>query len=383
MADSINIPVNVDVKVDKQQLNNVSSQIEKSVNKIKGFKTKDFFAPITNSAKTLTKSLRGIQGGVTNLTNSFSGLKRVAMSALSLTALIKVGKEMVKLSSDLIEIQNVVDTVFGDMADSINEFSKSALKSFGLTELQAKNFSSTIGAIVKASGVGKDATLEMAEGITKLTGDVASFYNLDHEVAFEKLRSGITGETEPLKSLGVVMTVANLEAYRLSQGITTSYKSMSEAQKVALRYNFILDKLSDAQGDFTKTQGSWSNQVRILTGQIKQFGAILGGLLQKVLYPVLKVINQIIGMAISGANALANLFGFDTESIQEYQGVASGVSIEDTGASSMDELAESTSDAADAQEKLNKAQNKTAEKLIIFPAVLLWVKLLLCFLIIR
>ena len=362
MADSITIPVNVNVNVNRQQLNNVSSQIEKSVNKVKGFKTKDFFAPITNSAKTLAKGLKGIQGGVTNLTNSFSGLKRVAMSALSLTALIKVGKEMVKLSSDLIEVQNVVDTVFGDMAGSINEFSKSALKSFGLTELQAKNFSSTIGAIVKASGLSKDATLEMSEGITKLTGDVASFYNLDHEVAFEKLRSGITGETEPLKSLGVVMTVANLEAYRLSRGITTSYQSMSEAQKVALRYNFILDTLSDAQGDFAKTQGSWSNQVRILGGQFQQLGAILGGILQKVFYPVLTVINQILSLAISGATALAKMFGFDMESIQVQQGVSdtgAGVALEDTGADAMDDLADSTDDATKAQKKLNKEQNKS------------------------
>ena len=362
MADSITIPVNVNVNVNRQQLNNVSSQIEKSVNKVKGFKTKDFFAPITNSAKILTKGLKGIQGGVTNLTNSFSGLKRVAMSALSLTALVKVGKEMVKLSSDLIEVQNVVDTVFGDMAGSINEFSKSALKSFGLTELQAKNFSSTIGAIVKASGLSKDATLEMSEGITKLTGDVASFYNLDHEVAFEKLRSGITGETEPLKSLGVVMTVANLEAYRLSRGITTSYQSMSEAQKVALRYNFILDTLSDAQGDFAKTQGSWSNQVRILGGQFQQLGAILGGILQKVFYPVLTVINQILSLAISGATALAKMFGFDMESIQVQQGVSdtgAGVALEDTGADAMDDLADSTDDATKAQKKLNKEQNKS------------------------
>ena len=362
MADSITIPVQVNVQVNQQQLNNVSNQITKSVNKVKGFKTKDFFAPITNSAKTLTKSLNGIQGGVTNLTNSFSGLKRVALSALSLTALVKVGKEMVKLSSDLIEVQNVVDTVFGDMAGSINDFSSSALKSFGLTELQAKNFSSTIGAIVKASGVGKDATLEMSEGITKLTGDVASFYNLDHNTAFEKLRSGITGETEPLKSLGVVMTVANLEAYRLSQGITTSYQSMSEAQKVALRYNFILDTLSDAQGDFTKTQGSWSNQVRILGGQFQQLGAILGGFLQKILYPILTVINPILGMAISRATALAKMFGFDVGDIQVQQGVSgggAGVDVGDTGASAMDDLADSTNNATKAQKKLNKEQNKS------------------------
>lgn len=362
MADSINIPVQVNVQVNQQQLNNVNTQITKSVNKVKGFKTKDFFAPITDSAKTLTKSLKGIQGGVNNLSNSFSGLKRIALGALSITALVKLSKEMIKLSSDLIEVQNVVDTVFGDMANSINDFAKSALKSFGLTELQAKNYASTIGAIVKASGVGKEATLEMSEGITKLTGDVASFYNLDHDTAFQKLRSGITGETEPLKSLGVVMTVANLEAYRLSRGITTSYQAMSQAEKTALRYNFILDTLSDAQGDFSKTQGSWSNQVRIMVGQIQQLGAILGGFLQKVLYPILTVVNQILSLAISGAAALAKMFGFDMESLQVQQGVAgagAGVALGDTGAGAMDDLANSTDDATKAQKKLNKEQNKS------------------------
>lgn len=362
MANSVTIPVQIDVRVNQQQLNNVSSQITNAVNKIKGFKAKDFFAPITNGAKTLAKGLNIARGNVNSLSNSFAGLKNIAMSALSLTALTKLSKEMIKLSSDLVEVQNVVDTTFEDMAGNINDFAKSALKSFGLTELQAKQFSSTIGAIVKASGLSKEATLEMSEGLTKLTGDVASFYNLDHEVAFEKLRSGITGETEPLKSLGVVMTVANLEAYRLSQGITTSYRSMSEAQKVALRYNFILDTLSDAQGDFAKTQGSWSNQVRILGGQFQQLGAILGGFLQKILYPILTVINQIIGMAITGATALAKMFGFDMGSIQVQQGVAdtgAGVAVGDTGADAMDDLADSTNNATKAQKKLNKEQNKS------------------------
>lgn len=352
MADSVNIPVQINVRANQQQLNNVSSQIANVVNKIKGFKAKNFFAPITNSAKTLSKGLKNIQGGVNNLSNSFAGLKSIASSALSLATLTKLSKEMISLSSDLVEVQNVVDTTFGEMADDIDDFAKSALKSFGLTELQAKQFSSTIGAIVKASGLSKDATLEVSEGITKLTGDVASFYNLDHEVAFEKLRSGITGETEPLKSLGVVMTVANLEAYRLSRGITTSYQSMSEAQKVALRYNFILDTLSDAQGDFAKTQGSWSNQVRILVSNVKQLGSVLGGLLQKFLYPILTTINQIVSLALSGASSLAKMFGFDMKGIQESQG-----SGDDSNA--MKDLADNTDDAAEAQKKLNKEQKKS------------------------
>lgn len=361
MADSINIPVNVDVKVDKQQLNNVSSQIEKSVNKIKGFKTKDFFAPITNSAKSLQKGLIGLQNGVNSLSNSFSSLKKIAMNALSLTALIKTGKEMIKLSSDLIEIQNVVDTVFGDMADSINEFSKSALKSFGLTELQAKNFVSVFGGMLEASDIVGDAQKEMAINLTKLTGDVASFYNMDYDTVFNKLQSGLTGEVMAMRSFGVNMTIANLEAWALANGITKSYDAMSQAEKTALRYNYMLEKLSNAQGDFNKTQGSWANQNRILVSQVKQLGAILGGFLQKILYPVLTVINQIIGMAISGASALAKMFGFDMESIQISQGLpgGAGIDIEDTGADAMEDLADSTDDATEAQKKLNKEQNKS------------------------
>lgn len=362
MANSITIPVNVNVNVNRQQLNNVSSQIEGSVNKIKGFKTKDFFSPIANSAKTLTKSLKGIQGGVASLTNSFSGLKSIATSALSLTSMFKVGKEMVKLSSDLIEIQNVVDTVFGDMAGSVNDFAKSALKSFGLTELQAKNYASIFGGLLEASDIAGEKQLEMSINLTKLTGDVASFYNMDYDTVFSKLQSGLTGEVKAMRSFGVNMTVANLEAYALAKGITKSYEAMNQAEKTALRYNYMLEKLSNAQGDFNKTQGSWANQTRILVSQIKQLGAILGGFLQKILYPILIVLNQIIELAISGANALAKMFGFDIESIQKQQGVSgagAGVAIGDTGADAMDDLADSTDDATNAQKKLNKEQKKS------------------------
>lgn len=358
MADPIAVPVNVNVRANQQQLNSVSSQITNIVNKFKDFSSKDFFAPIVNSAKKLSKGLLSVHKNVGSLSNAFAGLKNIALKALNLTSLVKLSKELLKLSSDLIEVQNVVDTVFGDMANDINEFAKSALPLFGLTELQAKQFSSTIGAMIKAMGVSKDATLEMSEGITKLAGDVASFYNLDHEEAFTKLRSGISGETEPMKSLGVVMTQTNLEAYRLAQGIETSYSAMSQAEKVALRYNFMLDALSDAQGDFSKTQGSWSNQVRILTGQFQQLGSILGGFLQQILYPILTVINQILSLAISGASALAKMFGFDMESIQDNQGVSGGV-VGSSGVDAMGDLADNTDKATDAQKKLNKEQKKS------------------------
>ena len=384
MAHSVVIPVDVEFNMDKAQLTSISKAIDKAL-KIKGIKAKNFFAPINNSAKKLSVNLKGLQFGdffnkfsnstkklssnllninnsVKSLSSSFSGLRRIATQALSIAAIVNVGKKMVKLSSDLIEVQNVVDTVFGDMSDDINDFSQSALKSFGLTELQAKNFVSVFGGLLEASDIVGDAQKEMSINLTKLTGDVASFYNMDYDEVFNKLQSGLTGEVMAMRAFGVNMTIANMEAWALSQGITKSYDSMNQAEKTALRYNYMLEKLLNAQGDFNKTQGSWANQTRILVSQIQQLGGILGGFLQKILYPILTVINQIIGMAISGATALAKMFGFDVESLQVQQGVAgagAGVVIGDTGADAMDDLADSTNDATKAQKKLNKEQNKS------------------------
>nr|DAZ79365.1 MAG TPA: minor tail protein [Caudoviricetes sp.] len=384
MAHSVVIPVDVEFNMNKAQLNGISKAIDAAL-KTKNIKTKDFFAPINNSAKKLSVNLKGLKLGdffnsfsnsakklssslshistsVKSLSSSFSGLRGIAAQALSIAAIGNVGKKMVKLSSDIIEIQNVVDTVFEDMADDINDFAKSALNSFGLTQLQAKNFASVFGGLLEASDITGEAQKEMSINLTKLTGDVASFYNLDYDEVFNKLQSGLTGEVKAMRAFGVNMTVANMEAWALSKGITKSYDSMSQAEKTALRYNYMLEKLSNAQGDFSKTQGSWANQTRILVSQIQQLGAIFGGFLQKILYPILTVINQIIGLAISGASALAKMFGFDMESLQVQQGVAgtgAGVALGDIGASAMDDLADSTDDATKAQKKLNKEQNKS------------------------
>lgn len=305
-----------------------------------------------------------IGGAINNIKSKFNILNSTLARGLSLAALTALGKKCLELSSDLIEVQNVVDTTFGESSNIINEFAANALKSFGLTELQAKKYASTLGAIAKASGESDDATLQMSTNLTKLTADVASFFNYDYDTAFNKIRSGLTGETEPLKDLGVVMTVANLEQYRLAQGIKTAYSEMSSAEQMALRYNYIMQALTDTQGDFNKTQASWANQLRILQGQAQQLGAILGNLLQKVLYPVLTVVNAILSRAIAMGNVLAKAFGFDTKSINESQSGASDTSspnvatATDKEAKSQDNLAKSTKKATTEKKKQNKEREK-------------------------
>jgi len=146
-------------------------------------------------------------------------------------------KESIELASDLTEVQNVVDVTFGKNSTTIDKWSKSLATAFGISELQGKQFVGTIGAMLKSMGTAEKQVLSMSEALVELAGDMASFYNLDVEEAFNKIRSGISGETEPLKQLGINLNVANLEAYALSQGIKKTYNEMSQAEQVALRYN--------------------------------------------------------------------------------------------------------------------------------------------------
>lgn len=199
------------------------------------------------------------------------------------SALANAAKEGVELASDLIESQNVVDTTFGESAEVVNKWAKNAATSYGISELAAKQYNGTLGAMLKSMGLSQDAVVEMSTAMVGLAGDMASFYNLDVETAFEKIRSGISGETEPLKQLGINMSVANLQAYALSQGITKAYNSMTQAEQATLRYNYLMSVTADAQGDFADTSDSLANQQRILALQIENAKGAIG----QALYPVI------------------------------------------------------------------------------------------------
>lgn len=113
-------------------------------------------------------------------------------------AVLDFAKEAISAASDLEEVQNVVDVTFGDAAGQIQSWANKAGKQFGLTETQAKKFTSTLGAMAKSSGIASNDIVKMSTDLAGLAADMASFYNLDFETAFEKIKSGITGETEPL-----------------------------------------------------------------------------------------------------------------------------------------------------------------------------------------
>lgn len=199
-----------------------------------------------------------------------------AAAAVGGAAVLAFTKKGIDLASDLQEVQNVVDTTFGSKSSVIDDWSKKAAQSFGMSELSAKQFNGTLGAMLKSMGLTSEEVLNMSTAMVGLSGDMASFYNLDIQEAFEKIRSGISGETEPLKQLGINMSVANLQAFSLSQGIKKSYDKMSQSEQVMLRYNYLMKATADAQGDFAKTSDSYANQQRILKLELDNLAASLG-----------------------------------------------------------------------------------------------------------
>lgn len=202
--------------------------------------------------------------------------------------------ESIGLASDLVETQNVVDVTFEDSASTINKWAQEALNAYGITETKAKQYSSTLGAMLKSMGIADDQVLQMSMDMAGLAADMASFYNLDHDTAFEKIRSGISGENEPLKALGINMSVANLNAFALEKGMNKAFDKMSQAEQATLRYQYLLEATKDAQGDFARTGDSFSNEMRKLQTNLDRIKTEFGKGLLGVVTPAISLLNNVL-----------------------------------------------------------------------------------------
>lgn len=208
-------------------------------------------------------------------------------------------KDVISYASDLEEVQNVIDVTFGDSAEAVNQYAKDAIQQYGLSELAAKKYAGSLGAMLKSSGIAGDELTKMSTSLVGLTGDMASFYNLDPEEAFSKLSSAIAGETEPLRSLGINMNVANLEAYALSKGIDKAWSSMTQAEQTTLRYQYIMENAADAQGDFARTSDSFANQSKTLSQQLQSVDGEIGSAFIPYLKDAAKALNEVFSGQIS------------------------------------------------------------------------------------
>lgn len=298
---------------------------------------------------------------VDSVTQALSKLKSQLLGIAGISISFKTILGTTEASSELVEIQNVVSTTFGDVLEKeVNDFASNASRAFGLTEYQAKRFISIFGSMFKTSGVSVEASKEMGESLTALSADLASFFDADFTEAFDKVKSGLSGMIMPLRAYGIDLSVASMKQYMLDKGLQATWADLSIAQKQMVRYNYMLEKTQDMQGDFHKTMGTWANQFRLLKNQFRELAVIAGSAVEKVIYPMIVALNKLLGILVKVGTELQKTFGFTSGDLDDQQngknkvkrGTDIGVTYDD---------ASDTSDAVDATDDLTASTDKLTE----------------------
>jgi chromosome segregation ATPase len=253
--------------ISKSQYSSLTREISKTRNELQG---------LEHDSKEAFDSLKTSILGAKDKLSEFTKAAIAAGAALAVNKLKDLGSQAIETASDLREVQNVVDTSFGDLAYMMEDLADKAIDVYGISKLTAKETGSTFMSMAKGMDIVPQSAAEMSIALTELSADMASFYNVEQQVAATALNSVFTGETETLKKFGVVMTEANLNAFALSQGIEKTVKQMDQAEKVQLRYNYVMQQTSLAQGDFAKTSGEWANRSRVLKEEITELSSMVG-----------------------------------------------------------------------------------------------------------
>lgn len=298
----------------------------KSIAVILNLKDK-FSTPLKDIAKKLNTTEKELKKA-TNAVGKFQkqigvGLKNAAMVTAASTAVIGVGlatagMSFIKLASDAEETNNKISVVFGKSSQLLQKWSQTSIKTMGLAGQSALDSAALFGDMGRGMGISEQKAATMAMKLTQLSADLASFKNVQQDVAKTALNGIFSGETESLKQLGIVMTQANLEEFAYSKGIKKKIKDMKEAEKVQLRYNYVLEKTKLAQGDFERTGGGAANQLRMFQELKLEIGSKLGQIFLPTFTKQLKEVNRILTVnmptiqkvATQAFNSIGNVIKF-------------------------------------------------------------------------
>lgn len=326
-----------------------------------------------------TKSIKSTRSGFRGLASTIG--KFYATYWMVMRAVGKLGSA-VDLASQLTEVQNVVDTTFGDMASKVDDFTKTSIQDFGMSELTVKQISSRFQALGTSVGITSqqvangtavankalmsqnntlykttDSMADMSLNLTKLAGDMASFYDVDQADVAKSLQSIFTGTIAPLRRYGLDLTQATLSEWAMKNGLDANIKSMTQAEKVLLRYNYVMANTQAAQQDFSKTANTWANSIRVLKQEFQAWGSIIGSVIINALKPFVqalsKVMLKVISFTKTVADALGAIFGWTIE-------ISGGGATVD----GMEDIADGVGDIGDSADSSNKKAQKLKKTLL-------------------
>src|SRR5665647_299148 len=273
----------------QQQVNKATAELNK-MDRALSENTKSIALQDSNWTK-MGKSLDSIG---TKMKTTGEGLSSVGKSlSMSVTLpIVGAGVAAVKLASDLAESMNKIDVAFKGSAEEVKAWSNTTLKTYGIAKGTSLDMAALFGDMGSAMGQTPAEAAKMSTSLVGLAGDLASFKNIGIDQASDALKGIFTGEGESLKSLGVIMLDTTLEAYALATGHKTAWKEMDQAEKVAVRYAYVMNATKNSQGDFANTSEGTANQMRIFGETMKELGANMGQYILPVITPLIAKLSE-------------------------------------------------------------------------------------------
>ena len=322
--------------------------------------------------KKLGKEVSGLKEKVPSVDTLHLSLKNLLATVIGfrgITGIFNWAKEALTLGGDITEIDHIIESVFGEnMTGYIEEWSRNAINNFGIAQGAAKQYAGTLNAMFKASNITSDKSSVMAIKMVELAGDLSAFYNIDTADAYQKIQAGLAGMVRPLRSLGLDLSVASLKEYALAQGITKSYTEMTQAEKVMLRYQYLLDHTTVQTGDFKATSKSLANQIRILRANLQaittEIGVGFAAAIRHVVILLNKLLEKVLVVSKAFSTFMQTLFG-------KYKGGSKGFTFDDYGMDDAEDnlgnMSDSASDVADGLSDADDATKKLKKDLSVLP----------------
>lgn len=243
------------------------------------------------TASSFEKRMESISSKAKSIGDKLSGIG-TALTVGVTTPLAVAGKGMVDAASDFDENLNKISVAFGDNADEVKAWADTATQSFGLSMNQALEATSLFGDMATSMGISQSEAASMSTSLAGLAGDMASFKNIGIDEAMTALNGVFTGETESLKQLGIVMTEVNLQEF--ADGLGLVYDDMTQAEKVQLRYNYVMAMSKNAIGDYARTSDGTANSMRTFQASVENLAITLGQNLLPIVTPIIQKATEMV-----------------------------------------------------------------------------------------
>ena len=333
---------------------------------------KNFAGKAVEGVKSLASKIKEMtsqKGGIDTLHFSLKSLLTTLIGFRGITGIFSWTKEAVKAGGDLTEINHIVESMYGDMSDAVKAWADTMLDRYGIASMEAKKYAGTLTAMSKAAGIATEDATQIGIGLTEAAGDISAFFNIDTADAYKKLQAGLAGQVRPLRSIGIDLQATTMKQFALDQGIQKSYTDMTQAEKIMLRYDYIMKVLSSdyekgigVLGDYERTSLSFANSMRKLQAYLSQIRTQIGAGLTAAIRPVIVALNTLMAKLLKAAKA----FTVFMQTLFPFQNGSSGMALADS-ADYADELADGTEDAADGLSDADAAAKKLKKDLSVLP----------------